>query len=376
MMKLANPVLTPIILSTAITLLGGAAIYKARPHAQPQTPPPIAQKAPQSAQRIDLVLALDTSSSMDGLIDGARQQLWDTVAQLGRMEPRPNVRVGLISYGNTSYDAASGWVRIDSDLTTDLDAIYARLFALRTNGGDEYVARALHTASTRFAWSSEPGARKMFIVAGNEAADQDPLIPLQQALREADAQGIQVNSIYCGSEANLESQLWRGLALNGHGKFAAVDHNAAVAVATPVDQELARLSQQLNGTYVAYGQAGAARAMNQQAQDNNAATLGAPAAAARAVAKSSALYRNAEWDLVDAAKEGKLAQIKDEELPEELRKLSPSDRQTYLTKKSAEREELNQRISELSAQRMMHKKAIQAKSPPRKSLDGAMERLF
>ena len=150
-MKISSRILTPIILSTAVTLLGAAALVKARSHAAPTT---VAQKPPTrpgAFTHLDLVLALDTSSSMNGLIDGARQQLWDTVAQLSKMEPRPTLRVGLVSYGNSGYDASAGWVRIDSDLTTDLDSIYAQLFALRTNGGDEYVARALHVATTRFA---------------------------------------------------------------------------------------------------------------------------------------------------------------------------------------------------------------------------------
>lgn len=375
-MKISSRLLTPVILSTAITLLGAAALFKARSHAQP----PIAQKkqAPSGTfTHLDLVLALDTSSSMNGLIDGARQQLWDTVAQLGRMEPKPTLRVGLISYGNSGYDAASGWVRIDSDLTTDLDAIYQQLFALRTNGGDEYVARALQTATTRFAWSSEPGTRRMFIVAGNESADQDPKVSLKQAMLDAQALGIQVNSIYCGSESNRESTLWRALAIDGHGKYAAIDHNADVAVATPVDNQLAALSAALNNTYVAYGARGAGRASNQAAQDKNAATLGATAAAARAVAKSSALYKNAEWDLVDAAKDGKLSQINEGDLPEELRKLSPTERTAFLQKKAAEREELNRKISELSSQRMEYKKSYRAKSPSKgKSLDSAMDALF
>ncbi len=374
-MKITTRLLTPIILSSSITLLGAAVLFKARSHAQA----PIAeqaQKKPAAFAHLDLVLALDTSSSMNGLIDGARQQLWDTVAQLSRMEPRPTLRVGLISYGNSGYDSAAGWVRIDSDLTSDLDAIYAQLFALRTNGGDEYVARALQVATTRFAWSGEPGAKKMFLIAGNESADQDPQIPLQQALKAAQAQGIQVHSIYCGSESNRESELWRALAIEGKGKYAAIDHNAAVGVATPVDDQLAALSAALNNTYVAYGQAGARRASNQAAQDKNASTLGAAAAASRAVAKSSALYRNAEWDLVDAAKDGKLARIAESELPEELRKMNSSERAAFLNKKAAERDALTQRINQLSAERMSYKKAARAHAPAKKSLDSAMESLF
>src|SRR5438132_4928186 len=90
---------------------------------------PLQQGGP---RHVDVVIALDTSSSMDGLIDSARQKLWDIVLLLGKAQPQPILRVGLISYGNTNYDSSVGWVRKESDLTGDLDKIYSKLFALRT----------------------------------------------------------------------------------------------------------------------------------------------------------------------------------------------------------------------------------------------------
>ena len=38
-------------------------------------------------------------------------------------------------------------MRKDAELTTNLDDVYEKLFALRTNGGSEYVARAVHDAT-------------------------------------------------------------------------------------------------------------------------------------------------------------------------------------------------------------------------------------
>lgn len=359
-----------------LSLLAVAAVL---PRVGPRSPSPTAsQRAEaQAPQDIDLVLAIDTSSSMDGLIDGARQQLWEIVGQLGKRSPRPNLRVGLISYGNTGLRKESGWVQVESDLTTDLDGIYGKLFALRTNGGDEYVARALQVATTRMSWTPRPGARRMFIVAGNEPADQDPQVSLPQALGAAREQRIEVHSIYCGEQSNRESHLWARLAQDGGGRFAAIDHNVQVAAATPMDAELGRLSSALNGTYVPYGSEGGERQRNQAAQDGNAASLGGQAAAARAVAKASALYRNDSWDLVDLAKEGKLAQVKDEELPEELRKLAPAERQRVLEGKARERAALQEQIQRLSEKRgaaMM--KAKKQRAPGKKGLDDAFEGLL
>src|SRR5262249_30796231 len=95
---------------------------------------------------IDVVICLDVSNSMDGLISSAQMKLWDIVTDLGKANPAPDLRVGLYSYGHTSYDRQAGWVRKELDLTTDLDAVYQNLNGLTTNGGDEYVARVCRDA--------------------------------------------------------------------------------------------------------------------------------------------------------------------------------------------------------------------------------------
>ena len=63
--------------------------------------------------QIDVVIALDVSGSMDGLIDSAKQRLWDIVSELGRAQPQPELRMAILSYGNPEYGSASGFVRVD-----------------------------------------------------------------------------------------------------------------------------------------------------------------------------------------------------------------------------------------------------------------------
>src|SRR5829696_6538653 len=97
--------------------------------------PPAAASKP-----VDVVLCLDTSGSMDGLLDSAKRKLWAVVNDLAKMEPTPALRVALYSYGNNTYDARRGWVRQDVTLTTDLDEVYKRVAALRCAGpgSEEY----------------------------------------------------------------------------------------------------------------------------------------------------------------------------------------------------------------------------------------------
>ena len=60
-----------------------------------------------------------------------------------------------------------GWVKKDLDLTTDLDLLYKQLFALRTNGGTEYVTRVCRDAVRDLKWSQQKDALKLIFVCVN-----------------------------------------------------------------------------------------------------------------------------------------------------------------------------------------------------------------
>src|SRR5262249_10861534 len=122
---------------------------------------PAADETKPAAPNIDVAICLDVSGSMNGLIDSTKAKLWDIVNELGRVKPTPNLRVTLYSYGHTSYDPKKGWVRKESDFTTDLDAIYQKLNALTIRGGTEYVARVCRDALTEQKWSEDKNPLKV-----------------------------------------------------------------------------------------------------------------------------------------------------------------------------------------------------------------------
>ncbi len=309
--------------------------------------------APQPHQ-VDVVIALDVSNSMDGLIGSAKQRLWDVVNELGRAQPHPELRIAILSFGNPNYGNKTGFVRIDLPFTSDLDAVNKALFELSTNGGDEYVARVVDTALKDLNWSSAPGALRVLFVAGNEAANQDPQIPLLLAANAAAGMGITVNTIYCGNETDGDAAGWRQAAAATNGLFASInqDTGAVANISTPMDDELAELNKQLNDTYVAYGANGASARANQVEQDSVVAEMSAPAMASRAATKAGALYRNDSWDLVDAVKSGKsLADVADEELPDEMLAMAAEERAGYVEEKTKKREEIQERIQSLAEQR-------------------------
>ncbi len=339
------------------------------------------------AQPIDLVLCLDVSGSMNGLIDSAKIKLWEIVNEMARLKPTPDLRVSLYSYGHDTYPADKGWVRKENDLTRDLDDVYKTLNALTINGGTELVARVSKTALDEQKWSQEAGALKLIFVCGNEPANQDKVVSLEEIQALAKKQGVIVNTIYCGSAASGEARGWQTFAENCGGRHVNIDQNKAVqqvAIKTEYDEQILKLNAQLNNTYVAYGVKGAEKLENQAAQDANAAKAptngGAPAAAlSRAASKAGGLYRNSTWDLVDRMKEDKsfdITKLKEEELCDEMKKLKPDERLAYVKKTAEEREKLQKEIGELSAKRQKKIDAELAKLPKTdadKALDEAVK---
>ena len=305
-------------------------------------------------RQIDVVIALDVSGSMDGLIDSAKQRLWDIVSELGRAQPQPELRMAILSYGNPDYGSESGFVRVDLPFTDDLDAVNETLFQFTTNGGDEYVARVVNTALNKLAWSSEPDALRVLFVAGNEGANQDPQIPVLLATEAAARRGITVNTIYCGSESDGDALVWRQVATSTNGIFASINQDAAAVanVSTPMDKDLTALNDELNDTYVAYGQTGDASRKNQLEQDSNVAAMSAPAMASRAAAKASHLYKSESWDLIDAVNSGKsLGDVAEEELPDVMQEMEAEERATFIEEKSKKRDEIQGRIQALAGER-------------------------
>jgi hypothetical protein len=338
--------------AVASLLLVGCAMY-APPASAGEDPAPKA--ATSVAERpVDLCLCLDTSNSMDGLIDAARRRLWDIVNDLSRLQPKPRLRVALLSYGNLDYPQAEGWVRVDAPFTEDLDFISERLFALRTHGGEEYVGRVLDSALTRLEWSDDAKALRIAIVAGNESADQDQVVPFLDAAKKAAQRGVIVNSIYCGDAVDAIAPGWRDLAKCAEGEFAAIDQDRRAPVcATPYDELLAKLSASLNTTYLPFGAHGAVSCSNQTAQDANASGLGLDAACSRAATKASCNYRNGTWDLVDAVKERDfdLAKLSTDELPDTMRKLTLAERTRYVEEMAKKRAAIQREIGDLAAKR-------------------------
>jgi len=306
--------------------------------------------------RIQMAILLDTSNSMDGLIDQARSELWTIVNEMLRATrdgQRPQLEVALFEYGNDRLPAREGHLRLVVPLTGDLDRVSEELFRLTTNGGSEYCGQVIQSAVASLDWSPDARDLKLVFIAGNEEFTQGE-VDYKLAVRDAIGRGIQVNTIHCGSHEEGVRGMWQDGARRGDGSYLTIDQNRRVEhVAAPQDDELARLSQELNTTYVAYGAKGQEAMERQAAQDANAVASAPASVSKRAQVKASAAYRNEAWDLVDAVKDEsfKLDAVPEEELPEAMQSMSEAEREAYVAEKAKQREDLQARIAKLSQER-------------------------
>ncbi len=364
------------------------AMVACRAEAQtPQSPPTTVAAAPMKAAAaepeapaekplVQIALLLDTSSSMSGLINQARTQLWKVVNDLAVAERKgqsPRLEVSLYEYGKSTLTTESGFVRQILALTDDLDAVSEALFALETNGGDEYCGHVIKSALDQLAWDDSSETLKMIFIAGNEPFSQGPT-DYRTTVKDAVTRGITVNTIHCGDEATGAATGWKDGAVLADGAFLAIDHNTVVAhIDAPQDEEIAKLGAALNDTYLAYGAHGAARAARQSAQDMNAAAdMGS--ATNRALSKASGLYRNGSWDLVDAINDAEidLADIPEDQLPEAMRGMNGEERKAHVAGMNTQRLEITAKIQTLNDARNTFIAQKRAEDTGDASLDQAM----
>jgi hypothetical protein len=328
-------------------------------------------------ERIQLAILLDTSNSMDGLIAQAKSQLWKVVNELARAQRHgrhPQLEVALLEYGNDGLPADSGYIRIVSDLTTDLDLISERLFGLTTDGGSEYCGEVIDRAVARLSWSGAGDVLKVIYIAGNEPFTQGDL-SYRVADRRAAGKGIVVNTIFCGSYDEGVATSWQDGALRADGRYMSIDQDKVVQeIRTPWDDDIVRLGNDLNATYLPYGSSGDARKSMQAEQDTNAAAMGAPVAVERSVAKAQGAYENTGWDLVDAVqgRQVTLGSLKEDELPQALRALTPAQREKYVQDLAKQRAALQAQINADNEKRRLYIAQQQKQGSAQDTLDQAI----
>ncbi len=352
------------VLAAAVVLWGLAALAGAEGTAAPTT---------QSAPTVEVVFVLDTTSSMTGLIDGAKAKIWSIANKVLAGKPRPVVRMGLVAY----RDKGDEYVTKVFDLTDNIDQVYNDLKDFKAQGGGdtpEHVNKALFDAVNKITWSADKKTLKIIYLVGdspphNEYTDAPKYDELAKAAIE---KGIYVNTILCGSNKDTAA-VWQEIARRAEGEFLAIEQNGGMAaVTTPMDAELATLNGKLVKTVVVYGD----KAQQAAANKLNASAGSMPEARPEAVAERAAYSAKSghagSQDLVEGVASGKvkLDDVAKDDLPPEMQKMSKDEQTKFIADRQKEQAEVRQQIVDLTAKRDAYiKKEITSKAASQPAFD-------
>jgi hypothetical protein len=335
------------------------------------------QQPDETKGNIQVALLLDTSNSMDGLIDQAKSRLWNIVNTLTTLKyegKNPSIEISLYEYGNDGLSSATNYIRQVAPLTTDLDLISEKLFSLRTNGGSEYCGAVIQDASEKLAWKDGVKNMKLIYISGNEPFDQGS-VSYKKSIADAVKKGIYINTIFCGNEQQGIQTHWKDGADLGQGKYFNIDSNAKVIyIATPYDDQITKYNTRLNATYIGYGSKGESKKRSQEMEDSNAQSISGANYTERAVSKSKSVYKNESWDLVDMNKKDAkaLEKLKKEELPKELQSKNSEEIKIIIAEKTKERETVQKEIADLAKKRQAFIDAEAKKTKSQDDLGNAM----
>jgi len=319
---------------------------------------PVSQHITLNKPRVDVVFVLDTTGSMSGLIQTAKEKIWSIATTMASAQPTPEIRIGLVAYRDRGDQYVSKLV----DLSADLDSVYAALMDFQADGGGdtpESVNKALFDAVHGMSWSQGDQAYQAIFLIGDAPPHMDyNEVRYPMIVADALEKGIVINTIQCGGMSTTVDP-WTQIASLGHGNFFQVNQaGGAVAYTTPYDDRIATLSAKLDDTRLYYGTEDEQEKMKSKvaATDKLHASASVEARARRGVFNASVGGRAnllGENELVDAIASGamKLDEIDAEALPAALKPMERAEQKVYVARLATERNDLQRQIRELSADR-------------------------
>ena len=345
--------------------------------------PPFVNPLANEQSRIDVVFVLDTTGSMSGLIQAAREKIWSIATTMASAQSAPAIRVGLIAY----RDRGDAYVTRVVDLSSDLDSMYATLMDFQADGGGdgpESVNQALYDAVHKVSWSQQAGTYKVVFLVGDAPPHMDYQddVKYPATLSAAKQKGIVVNAIQSGEQRDT-TPAWQQIATLGAGHYFQVGQAGnAVAIATPFDEKIAALSEKMDDTRLYYGSGEEKEKQRRKmaATDKLHAASSIESRARRATfnaSKSGAANFLGEGELVDEVSSGRvdLSSIDKDQLPEPMQAMAPAEQAAIISETAERRNELKRQISELTEKRAAYlDKKVEDAGGARDSLDDQIYR--
>ena len=327
--------------------------------------------------RIEVVFVLDTTSSMSGLIQTAKEKIWSIASTMASAQQNPDIKMGLVAF----RDRGDTYVTKVLDLSEDLDSMYAQLMDFKAQGGGdgpESVNQALNDAINRVSWSQDDSVYKVAFLIGDAPPHMDYAddVKFPVTLAQAKSKGIVVNTIQSGQNSGT-TPVWQNIAQLGYGAYFQVANSGnAVAVSTPFDRKLDELAASLEGTRIFYGDRDE---LEKQAKKDKAGKKLREELSAAALARRSTFNASASGganllgssELVDAISSGRieLDDIADEEMPASLRAMTPVEQKVHIAKQAERRDNIKQEIKKISQSRQRFIEEQMTSKDALKSLD-------
>jgi hypothetical protein len=337
----------------------------------------LAPSAATAKPAVEVAFVLDTTGSMGGLIEGAKRKIWSIATAIVDTNPDADIRMGMVAY----RDVGDDYVTRKFELTTDIQDLYANLLELKARGGGDWpesVNEALDVAVNKMKWTDGSEVRRIVFLVGDAPPhmdyEQDTKYPV--TLKVAKQKDIIVNAVLAGVARDTE-RVWRDIAQNGNGRFIPIpqDGGQVVIIETPFDEDIIILQNEINGTVIPYGPGAL-----QKRTEGKTKQLSQVAAAAPSAASEMASYINkrskyaseavtGDGDLVADVKAGRasVSDIKEEDLPANMRAMKPEQRMDEINKQLASRKALNEKLSALVAKRDKYVADQRAKTPSPKT---------
>ncbi|MFL5753258.1 MAG: vWA domain-containing protein [Bacteroidia bacterium] len=325
---------------------GGAALEQARPDS-------LLSARNQQERTVQIVFALDATGSMSSLIGTAKEKIWSIASSFTQSDAKTQVEVGLIFY----RDRGDAFITKKIDLSNDLDNVYEQLMSIKADGGGdspESVNQGLYEAVTKMSWAKDTATYKTIFLVGDcpPHMDYGNDIKYPRSCQLAKQKDIILNAILMGNDPTAKV-IWKEIANCSQGEFMQVDMNANnLTVLTPYDQQIAKLSAEMDQTRIYYGSE-EYKQKNETKQVQSTKIIESTSAstvARRAEYNITTSSGNTAYygtnELVNDYKAGKIqiAKVKADQLPPEIARLDAQKKKEYLDKMVAKRDSIDKNM--------------------------------
>ena len=163
---------------------------------------------------LDLVLVIDTTESMQFVIDQVRERAASLVKSIQNMVPTS--RIGIVAYRDEGDEYVTRW----TDLSFRTDKLLAFVSQISASGGgdwEEAVLEAIDTAVQDLSWRKK--SKKIVILVGGSPPHPEDIDSLRSLVRSFKSDGGNVSAIDVTDGLHLHFSKWMWKSLHGKKPF-------------------------------------------------------------------------------------------------------------------------------------------------------------